>query len=143
MYGTWCKSQFIPEKLTVKMRNNDRQHLGCTWGAPWSRVSTAATAAHGELRRQLHARAHDRYPVLRLRERFASAVGRRITYTRDGEICFAPSYRTQIGAHGVRGRASQFDDSTDELKMILLRSKMIGRLGRFDSGTSSDNNIVE
>ena len=67
----------------------------------------------------------------------------RSMYAKAGEICFAPSYRTQIGAHGVRGRASQFDDSTDKLKMILLRSKMIGRLGRFDSGTSSDNNTVE
>ena len=26
MYGTWCKAQFIPEKLTVKMGNNGRQH---------------------------------------------------------------------------------------------------------------------
>ena len=25
MYGTWCKAQFIPEKLTVKMGNNGRQ----------------------------------------------------------------------------------------------------------------------
>ena len=26
MYGTWCKAHFIPEKLTVKMKNNGRQH---------------------------------------------------------------------------------------------------------------------
>ena len=26
MYGTWCKAHFIPEKLTVKMGNNGRQH---------------------------------------------------------------------------------------------------------------------
>ena len=25
MYGTWCKAQFILEKLTVKMGNNGRQ----------------------------------------------------------------------------------------------------------------------
>ena len=26
MYGTWCKAQIIPEKLTVKMGNNGHQH---------------------------------------------------------------------------------------------------------------------
>ena len=26
MYGTWCKAQFISEKLMVKMENNGRQH---------------------------------------------------------------------------------------------------------------------
>jgi hypothetical protein len=26
MYGTWCEAHFIPEKLTVKMGNNGRQH---------------------------------------------------------------------------------------------------------------------
>jgi len=26
MYGIWCKAHFIPEKLTVKMGNNGRQH---------------------------------------------------------------------------------------------------------------------
>ena len=26
MYGTWCKTHFIPKKLTVKMGNNGRQH---------------------------------------------------------------------------------------------------------------------
>ena len=26
MYGTWCKVHVIPEKLTVKMGNNGRQH---------------------------------------------------------------------------------------------------------------------
>ena len=26
MHGTWCKTQFIPEKLTVKTRDNGRQH---------------------------------------------------------------------------------------------------------------------
>ena len=26
MYGTWCKAQFIPKKLMVKMGNNGRQH---------------------------------------------------------------------------------------------------------------------
>ena len=26
MYGTWCKAHFIPEKLTVEMGNNGRQH---------------------------------------------------------------------------------------------------------------------
>ena len=26
MYETWCKAYFIPEKLTVKIRNNGRQH---------------------------------------------------------------------------------------------------------------------
>ena len=26
MYGTWYKAHFIPEKLTVKMGNNGRQH---------------------------------------------------------------------------------------------------------------------
>ena len=25
MYGTWCKAQFIPEKLMVKMGNNGHQ----------------------------------------------------------------------------------------------------------------------
>jgi hypothetical protein len=34
MNGTLCKAQFIPEKLTVKMRNNGRQqehnHWWCT-----------------------------------------------------------------------------------------------------------------
>ena len=28
MYGTWCKAHVIPKKLTVKMGNNGRQHLG-------------------------------------------------------------------------------------------------------------------
>jgi len=27
MYGTWCKAQFIPKKLTVKMGNNGRQQI--------------------------------------------------------------------------------------------------------------------
>ena len=26
MHGTWCNTQFIPEKLTVKTWNNGRQH---------------------------------------------------------------------------------------------------------------------
>ena len=26
MYGTWCETHFIPDKLTVKMGNNGRQH---------------------------------------------------------------------------------------------------------------------
>ena len=28
MYGTWCKAYVIPDKLTAKMGNNGRQHLG-------------------------------------------------------------------------------------------------------------------
>ena len=40
-------------------------------------------------------------------------------------------------------RASQFDHSTDKVKIILLRSKGIGQSGRFHPGTSSDNNTVE
>ena len=62
---------------------------------------------------------------------------------RAGEICFAPKYRTQIGVRGDRGRASQFDHSTDKVKMILLRLKAIVRSGRFDLGTSSDNSTAE
>ena len=27
MYGTWCKAHVILEKLTVKIGNNDHQHL--------------------------------------------------------------------------------------------------------------------
>ena len=27
MYGTWCKSHVIPEKLTIKIGNNGRQHF--------------------------------------------------------------------------------------------------------------------
>jgi len=26
MNGTWCRAKFIPEKLTIKMQNNGRQH---------------------------------------------------------------------------------------------------------------------
>ena len=26
MHGTWCKTQFIPEKLMVKTQDNGRQH---------------------------------------------------------------------------------------------------------------------
>ena len=39
MYGTWCKAQFIPEKLTVKMGNNGRQQAaGLLIGIEYSRV---------------------------------------------------------------------------------------------------------
>ena len=64
-------------------------------------------------------------------------------YTRAGEIYFASLYRTQIGAHGVLWHASQFDLSTNKVKMILLKSKAIGRSGRCDPGTGSDDDVVE
>ena len=44
-------------------------------------------------------------------------------YIRVGEIYFAPKFRTQIGAHGVRGRASQFNHSTDKVKIIFFEVK--------------------
>ena len=42
----------------------------------------------------------------------------RSTYARVGEICFAPIYRTQIGACGVRWRGSQFDHAIDKKRMV-------------------------
>ena len=41
MYGTWCKAQFIPEKLTVKMGNNGHQQ-----GAPRIMHIRKDTRAH-------------------------------------------------------------------------------------------------
>jgi hypothetical protein len=37
----------------------------------------------------------------------------------------------------------QFDHSTNKVKMILLKSKTIGRSGRCDSGTSSDDYVAK
>ena len=44
MYGTWCKAQFIPEKLTVKMGNNGHQHQAGANRAPEGAVTTVDDA---------------------------------------------------------------------------------------------------
>ena len=64
-------------------------------------------------------------------------------------FCWRKNQHTEIWRHCSSSfrmqtkRASQFDHSTDKVKIFLLRPKGTGQSGRFHPGTSSDNNTAE